>query len=282
MYEIARFQRLVRSTGGRLARPGGGRTIRSRLRRDRQAVQRGLVCEPRPRCAPEGRLDRCSRRRGKRRESALVRSNAAFRARESPRGERSRTTSSTDSAPGAAEPVVVVLVDEEDSKGAVSLPFERFEQKSDLVRLDRQLRGRGRRKERRAATRRYAIARASLSFPSSSPCTTTRATSATPSKACCVRPWATSSWSSSRTPRATRTPGCSREFPIRDPRMRNDEQLGLATSLNRGLEVGTGGLRRSPRLGRRRVSRVARAQLAESVRAPHGDRRHGNRRSRRR
>jgi hypothetical protein len=31
------------------------------------------------------------------------------------------------------EPVVVVLVDEEDSKGGVSLPLKRSEQKSDLV-----------------------------------------------------------------------------------------------------------------------------------------------------
>jgi hypothetical protein len=31
------------------------------------------------------------------------------------------------------EPVVVVLVDEEDSKRGVSLPFQRLEQKPDLV-----------------------------------------------------------------------------------------------------------------------------------------------------
>ena len=65
---------------------------------------------------------------GERDEVGAQCERAAFRARERPGGEVSRTTSSSVRLEQRVEPLVRVLVDEDDAERSVRLPLERGEQ----------------------------------------------------------------------------------------------------------------------------------------------------------
>ena len=262
MNEIARFQRFSRVSSVRRPRP---RRRRRRARRPLVRSVRRARARPRTACAT-----RSSRSGGKTQSSSGNATSSALDAGRAPRCGRARDLAAARSrddievavvAQHRLEPVVLVLVDERarESRGASGASSD-CEQPLELARRGRRLRRRGRRKEAAQVGHAPYANRPCPSSPFSSPSTTALASSAQAVESV-LRPdrrdlelIVVDDASTDETPELLAAVG--------DPRLvvlRNEEQAGLAASLNRGLDAGERPLRRPAGRRRRCRPRAARA-----------------------
>ena len=262
MNEIARFQRLSSVSSGCLRLP---RRRRAAVRVDRapgEPVERRLVREPRARRARAGPAGRRSRRPGTRRRPprrARAPRCGRARARVASAGGRCRARWPSSTAADAGRP----RSGRRRSRGsAVRLRLERVEKPLELLARVRPSRRRGRTTEAPAAR----------AVGYGTPVPTAPLVSVLVAVSNGER-YLRAALESILAPDGLRPRAARRRrrldrrdagilAAIDDPRLRvlrNEERLGLAASLNRGLDEAARPLRRPARRGRRRPSAPARA-----------------------
>ena len=207
-------------------------------------VERRVVREPSATCGRAGRADTCSRRRGTRRRRRRRAGAPTFRARDSPRAARrwTRSTARARQRRRATRSSSFWSTTMTRSRSYFCASIESRSRASSSVRptvaTTRSNDGSSRDTRRRLRDA-HADRAARLRAPRRPRRRGIRPNRA--SRASSRRPSRTSSWSSSTTRRPTRTPEILAE--IDDARLRvirNDERLGLAGSLNRGLDEARG------------------------------------------